>query len=72
MGNNETTLLRPDFLLTEFTKACESRISETNSKLEGGHGNEPLFRESLGMCDIEFAPQHSGHGIVPAKESAYK
>ena len=29
VGNNETTPLRPDSLLGEFTKASESRISET-------------------------------------------
>ena len=33
VGNNETTLLWPDSLLGEFTKASESRISETTTVL---------------------------------------
>ena len=33
MGNNETTYSGPDSLLGEFTKANESRISETSVNL---------------------------------------
>ena len=35
VGNNETTPLRPDSLLGEFTKASQSRLSET-SNVDGG------------------------------------
>ena len=34
MGNNETTPLRPDSLLSESTKANESRIRETSGSGE--------------------------------------
>ena len=57
MGNNETTYLRPDSLLGEFTKASDSRISETTSgpdSLIGEFMNANESRMSETKCEVAY------------------
>ena len=48
MGNNETTPSEPDSLLGEFTKARESRISETTSNTDNNNHSLAFLFTTVG------------------------